>query len=110
MVDKKKKSTTTKGRTSPRRASSLKKYNTILKEMQAEHPDAQATLILKHILEHGGITPKEAERKPIYSMRLSARVYELRHDYNIPIEIETTYKKRGKKLIPNTRYYIKGVK
>lgn len=82
-----------------------KKYKPVLDKMQE---DSQNYLVLKHILEHGAITQKEAERKPIYSMRLSARIYDLRHDYKVPIETETVTRKRGRKVIPHARYYIGG--
>ena len=82
-----------------------KKYKPALDKMQE---DSQCYLILKHILEHGSITPKEAEKKPIYSRRLGARIYELRHNpYNIPIETEIVYEKRRKKSIPHARYFLK---
>lgn len=80
-----------------------KKYKPILNEIQE---DSQKHMILKHILEHGSITKKEAEKKPIYSRRLEARIYELRHDYNVPIRTEMIFKKRGKKTIPHASYYI----
>lgn len=79
------------------------KYKPILERMQE---GSQKYLILKHLLEYGSITPKEAEKKPIYSMRLGARIWELKHDHKIPIEKEMIYKKRGKKTIPHAKYYI----
>ena len=82
-----------------------KKYEGILNTMSE---DSQHYKILKHILEHGSITKKQAEKKPIYSMRLEARIYELRHDYNIPIETEIVAKKRGKKRITHASYSIGG--
>lgn len=82
-----------------------KKYKPILQQMQE---DSQKYLILKHILEHGSITKKEAEKKPIYSRRLEARIYELRNDFKVPIETEMVYEKRGKKKIPHAMYYIGG--
>lgn len=81
------------------------KYKPILERMQE---GSQNYLILMHLLEHGSITPKEAERKPIYSMRLSARIWDLRHDYKIPIESKTITKKRGKKVIAYAEYSIGG--
>lgn len=79
-------------------------YTPALEMMQE---GSQKYNILMHLIEHGSITPKEAERKPIYSMRLSARIYELKHDHKIPVEKEIVYEKRGKKSIPHARYYIK---
>jgi len=80
-----------------------KKYTPVLGKLQE---DSQKYLILKHILEHGSITPKEAEKKPIYSMRLGARIWDLKHKHNVPIKTETVTKKRGKKVITYARYYI----
>lgn len=101
----KKKSTPAKERTSRKHATSTEKYNKVLEEMQE---DSQVYLILKHLLEHGSITPKEAAKGPIYSMRLSARIHDLRHEYNIPIESESVTKKRNKKTVTYARYYIGG--
>ena len=82
-----------------------KEYKPTLEEMQE---DSQIYLILKHILEHGSITQKEAEKKPIYSRRLGARTYDLRNEpYNVPIETEMVYVKRRKKSIPHARYFLK---
>lgn len=80
-----------------------KKYKPVLKQMQEE---SQTHMILQHILEHGAITPKEAEKKPIRCMRLSARIWDLKHKWNIPIEKQLTHVKRGKKTISFASYYI----
>ena len=93
-----------KERTGDRHTHTTTDYTPALEKMQE---GSQNYHILKYMIEHGGITPKEAERKPIYSMRLSARIYELKHDHKIPIEKEIIFKKRGKKNIPHARYYIK---
>lgn len=87
-------------RTSPK---TYKKYKPVLEKMQE---DSQCYLILKHILENGYITPKEAEKKPIWSMRLSARIWDLRRRYNIPVETDTITVRRGKKVISYASYYI----
>lgn len=91
----------------PKRTShkTYKKYKPVLEKMQE---DSQCYLILRHILEHGSITPKEAEKGPIYSMRLSARVWDLRKIHGVPIETTTIVKKRGKKHITYASYYIGG--
>lgn len=92
----------------PQRTSkrSCKKYTPVLAKMQE---DSQRYLILKHILENGNITSKEAEKKPIYSRRLGARIWELRNEpYNVPIETQMIYEKRRKKVIPHASYWIKG--
>lgn len=102
MVAKKKNAPAKQKRTS---RSTYKKCTTILSDMQE---DSQKYLILKYMLEHGSITKKDAEKRPIYSRRLEARIHELRHDYKIPIETEMIYKKRGKKTVPHAKYYIGG--
>ena len=91
----------------PKRTSqkTYKKYKPVLEKMQE---DSQCYLILRHILENGSITPKEAEKKPIYSMRLGARIWDLRRKYDIPIETETVVKKRGKKYVTYASYHIGG--
>lgn len=81
------------------------KYTPILQMMQE---DSQNYLILRYMIETGGITGKEAEQAPIYSMRLSARIYDLRHKYKVPVETEAVTLKRGKKDISHARYYIGG--
>ena len=80
-----------------------KDYRNVLELMG---PESQEYLILKHIIEHGKITDREAERKPIYSRRLSARIYDIRHKYNVPIETEMVYEKKRKKIIPHAEYKI----
>ena len=91
----------------PKRTSkkTCKKYKPVLAKMQE---DSQCKLILAHILEHGNITQKEAERSPIYSRRLGARIWELRHYYSIPIETQMIYVKRHGKVISHANYYIGG--
>lgn len=80
-----------------------KKYKPVLKQMQEE---SQTHMILQYILEHGAITPKEAEKKPIRCMRLSARIWDLKHKWNIPVETQMIYEKRGKRIISHASYYI----
>lgn len=89
----------------PKRTSlkTCKKYTPVLNKMQG---DNQMKKILAHILKHGNITDKEAMKSPIYSRRLGARIWELKNDYNIPIETQMIYEKRRKKVIPHANYYI----
>lgn len=88
----------------PKRTSkkSYKKYTPVLQKMQE---GSQCYLILQYILENGNITPKEAERRPIYSMRLASRICDLRQKWEIPIETETVYTKQGRHY---ASYYIGG--
>lgn len=58
---------------------------------------AQKDLILAYIIEHGSITPLEAERH-IGCMRLGARIWDLRNDgYNIVSEIVEVETRNGGK-------------
>ena len=63
-----------------------KDYRNVLELMG---PESQEYLILKHI-----------------SRRLSARIYDIRHKYNVPIETEMVYEKKRKKIIPHAEYKI----
>lgn len=84
-----------------------KKYKGLLKRIPA---DSQNYKVLAYILENGSITPKEAEKKPIGSMRLSARVWDLKHRYNVPIQKQLLMVKRNGKVTPYANYYIKDIK
>lgn len=66
-----------------------KKYSRILSDMQE---GTQCYLVLKHILEHGSITPAEAYRK--YGiLALHSRISDLRNTYLIPIDTKIKTKK-----------------
>ena len=80
-----------------------KKYKPVLERMQEE---SQNYMILQYILENGAITPKEAEKKPIRCMRLSARVWDLKHIWNVPVETQIVRERRGKKTISYASYYF----
>lgn len=80
-----------------------RKYIPVLKSLQE---DSQNYLVLKHIIEHGAITPKEAERAPIFSMRLSARVWDLKHKHGVPIKTQTMITRRNGKVKTHASYYI----
>ena len=101
MAQTKKKNAPVEQKRTSRKA--YKKYKPVLERMQEE---SQNYMVLKYILENGSITPKEAEKKPIRSMRLSARIWDLKHIYDIPIEKQLTHVKRGKKTISFASYYI----
>lgn len=82
----------------------IKKYKARLNDLKE---GSQNYLVLKYILEHGSITPKEAEKKPVWCMRLSARAWDLKHKYGIPIQAETLSVKRHGKVRSFANYYIK---
>lgn len=81
----------------------VKKYKKKLNDI----PESQNRDVLAYILEHGSITPKEAEKKPIWCMRLSARAWDLKHKYMIPIKMQTLTVKRNGKRRTFANYYIK---
>lgn len=85
----------------------VKKYKKKLNDIPE---GSQNREVLRYILEHGSITPKEAEKKPIWCMRLSARAWDLKHIYNIPIQTQTMTVKRNGKVRPFANYYISDIK
>lgn len=85
----------------------IKKYNAKLKDIPE---GSQNWAVLNYILQNGSITPKEAEKKPIWCMRLSARAWDLKHIYNVPIQTQTMTVKRNGKVRPFANYYISDIK
>ena len=65
---------------------------------------SQKDLVLEYIIEHGSITPLEAERH-IGCMRLGARIWDLRRDgYNIVSElVEVPTRNGGKAKVAQYR-------
>lgn len=66
-----------------------KKYTPVLSEMQE---GSQCYKVLKYILQHGSITSLECVLE-LRITRLSARIYDLRNKYGVPIETESVVKK-----------------
>ena len=66
----------------------------------------QKQQILDHIKEHGKITTIEAAYKYRIT-RLSARIYELRHDDGIPIDSKRIVKKQEGRTVQYDEYYLR---